>query len=99
MNWEPSRADNSIERATIIVQFQNVLGADELDDLAVAARKTAHAHGLTDRFEPQPVMLPTPTGLAGAVVQVELEPTLQVGTSRRIAFRRVDADNKPVEEF
>jgi hypothetical protein len=46
MNWEPARADHSIERATASIALATPLDANTFDELVVAGRKAAAAHGL-----------------------------------------------------
>ncbi len=46
MNWEPARADHSIERATASIALATPLDANTFDELIVAGRKAAAAHSL-----------------------------------------------------
>jgi uncharacterized protein (TIGR04255 family) len=89
MNWEPSRADHSIDRATASIVLAEHLDANTLDELVVAARKAAAAHHLTNRIDlVEPLEIP-----AGQAVNLNMPPP------RRVVFRRLDSDGVSVEEL
>jgi len=97
MNWEPSRADHSIDRATASATLREPLDANALDDLIVAGRRIAEAHrmlGRLDQLEPIEVK----PGV-GQVVQIGLGSGPPEGVSRQVLFRRVDSEGVAVDEI
>ena len=95
MNWEPARADHSIDRVVATVNFRNPLEPNTFDDFVVAGRKAAALHNLTNRIDlAEPIAL-----IPGhAIINVDLE-QLQNAPARRVVFRRMDPSDVPVEEL
>jgi uncharacterized protein (TIGR04255 family) len=94
MNWEPARADHSIERATASIVLIAPLDANTLDELIVAARKAAAVHNLTDRIDLlEPVTIQQPASGRVELSLGGMHPT------RRVLFRRLDTDNLAVDEL
>jgi uncharacterized protein (TIGR04255 family) len=92
MNWEPARADHSIDRAVISIMLTSPVDANALDELVVAGRKAAAAHNLTDRVdlvEPVEITPQSPQAV------FEINPTMP---PRRVVFRRLDANGVAVDE-
>lgn len=93
MNWEPSRADHSIDRATVSITLQDPIDLNTLDELVVVTRKVAFAHNLMDRIDaPEPITI-----AAGEQQVVALGPNRAM--SRRVVFRRLDAEGLAVDEI
>jgi uncharacterized protein (TIGR04255 family) len=93
MDWEPARADHSIDRVIASITLVNRIDPNAFDDLVVAARKVAAAHQLTDRVDLQePLEIPadTPTVIFG---------DSSVMPPRRVVFRRLEVAGMPVEEL
>jgi uncharacterized protein (TIGR04255 family) len=96
MNWEPARADHSIERATASIALANPLDANTFDELVVAGRKAAAAHGLTNRIDlPDPITIQQP--VAGAIDLSQI--TVPSMPPRRVVLRRLDMENVSVDEL
>ena len=101
MNWEPARADRSIERATASIALATPLDANTFDELIVAGRKAAAAHSLTDRIDLlegitiQAAQQPT----TGGIDLSQIASTLPRVPPRRVVFRRLDAENVSVDEL
>jgi uncharacterized protein (TIGR04255 family) len=90
MNWEPSRADHSIDRATVSIALAKPLDANTFDELVIAGRKVAATQLLTDRVDlVDPIEL---TAGASATIDMSMPP-------RRVVFRRLDADKVSVDEL
>jgi len=92
MDWEPFRADHAIDRVAATIFFLKELDADTQDDLAVAARKAAHAEGLTERLVEQSITLPP----NGTVVQLQVNRG-EIGPTR-IGFKRSTNEGRLVDE-
>lgn len=91
MNWEPSRADHSIERTTASIVFAQHLDANTFDEITVAARKAAAAQNLTDRLDlVEPLQLLP--GLSTVIDMSTMPP-------RRVVFRRLDAEKLAIDEL
>jgi len=92
MNWEPARADHSIDRATASIALSGPLDANTFDELVVAGRTAAAARNLTNRVD-----------LADAVELPELPPggVIELGSMppRRVVFRRMDVNGVSVDEL
>lgn len=98
MDWEPYRADHSIDRVISLLSFSAELNVDQFDSLVVVARKAATAAGLTDRVEfVEPVQLSTSDG-GPRVINVDLS-SGGASLPRRVVSRRLDASDKPADEF
>jgi uncharacterized protein (TIGR04255 family) len=96
MNWEPARADHSIDRATAsIVLSVPIVDANTFDELVVAGRKAAAEQHLTDRVDmAEAIELPQPP--PGAVVDLSQFSGM---APRRVLFRRLDAERVAVDEL
>ena len=93
MDWEPARADHSIDRATAQLDLQAPLDADTFDELIIAARRFAAEHNLTNRLDlTDPIEVP-----AGAGALFQFGP--ENAAPRRVVFRRMDSEGIPVEEL
>jgi uncharacterized protein (TIGR04255 family) len=91
MNWEPSRADHSIDRATVSIVLAQHLDANTFDEIIVAGRKGGAAQHLTDRVDLlEPLEIAQP---GAAVIDMTAMPP------RRVVFRRLDADKLSVDEL
>ncbi len=94
MNWEPARADHSIDTATAAITLLEPVDPNTFDELLVAGRKAAAALSLTDRLErPEAIELAQAPD-DGAVI--ELSASIP---PRRVIFRRLDAEKKSVDEL
>lgn len=90
MNWEPSRADHSIERATLTVSFGSRFNDDSLDELVVALRKSANQEGFTARHDqPDPIEF-----TVGEGVPVHLNMAM---SPRRVEFQRLSPEHQLVD--
>lgn len=91
MNWEPARADHSIDRATATIQLRKAIDPNALDELLVAGRKAAAKHLMTDRAD---IVEPIP--IADGV-------TIEIGVGnlppRRALFRRLESSGLAVDEL
>lgn len=98
MNWEPFRADHSIVRATAYFSFPEPLNQDALDNLIIAARKSALSVGLNDRAESlEPIQLQVPSG-KNVVFQLGSS-GINVVQARQVMFRQLDQEEKVINEF
>jgi uncharacterized protein (TIGR04255 family) len=89
MNWEPARADHSIERATASIVLLAPLSPDTFDELVVAARKAAARRELTNRYDTMDTLEFSPPAPGGVInFQVPSAPP------RRIAFQRLDPSSR-----
>jgi hypothetical protein len=89
MNWEPARADHSIDRVVATISFPAPLDANTFDDLVVAGRNAAAVHNLVDRAEfAEPIALPAGQN----IINIGLD-LLQSAPARRVVFRRMEASN------
>jgi uncharacterized protein (TIGR04255 family) len=93
MNWEPARADHSIDRAVATITLPQPITANTLDELVVAARKVAAAHQLTDRVDLQDA-IEVPAGSGGVIIGLGT-----FAPPRRVVFRRLEAGGASVEEL
>jgi uncharacterized protein (TIGR04255 family) len=91
MNWEPFRADHSIDRATASIVLAQPLDVNTFDEVIVAGRKAAAAQHLMDRVDLVDP-LEFPVAQTGAVIDIRMPP-------RRVVFRRLDADKVSVDEL
>jgi uncharacterized protein (TIGR04255 family) len=91
MNWEPSRADHSIERATASILLVRHLDANIFDEMIVAGRKVAATQHLIDRADMAEPLEIAP-GSAALIDMAKMPP-------RRVVFRRLDTDKISVEEL
>ena len=89
MNWEPSRADHSIDRATVSMVLATPLDANTFDEVIVAGRKAAAARQLMDRVD----QLEAVELVAGQPIDMNSMPP------RRVVFRRLDLEKVPVDEL
>jgi|SRR5215831_19623550 len=103
MNWEPARADHSIERATASIALATPLDANTFDELIVAGRKAAAAHSLTNRLDLlEAITIQQPAAqqpAAGGIDLSQIASTLPRVPPRRVVFRRLDAENVSVDEL
>jgi uncharacterized protein (TIGR04255 family) len=90
MNWEPARADHSIDKATASVVLSDSIDANTFDELVVAVRKAVAVHHLTKRLD-----LPDAIEL-----EASAEGLIKIGTDifpgsppRRVVFQRPEADS------
>jgi hypothetical protein len=75
------------------ITLSTPLDANTFDELVVAGRKAVAAIGLSDRIDlAEPVELPSPP--PGGVLDLT-----QFATSRRVIFRRLDAEKVAVDEL
>jgi uncharacterized protein (TIGR04255 family) len=94
MNWEPARADHSIERATASIVLAAPLDANTFDEVVVAGRKAAALHNLTDRID----QLEQIAFLQPAPGTVELR-QIPIMPPRRVVLRRLDTEGVSVDEL
>lgn len=101
MNWEPAHADHSIDHVSATFTFAETIDANDFDELAVVARKSAARLGLTHRVDLQePIQVEVPSIQMEGLVEREI--LINLGGSevrRRAAFQRVQDDGKVLEEF
>ncbi len=91
MNWEPSRADHSIDRATVSIALAQPFDANTFDDLVIAGRKAAASQFLTDRVD---LLDPIELNVgARAMIDMSMPPP------RRVVFRRLDVEKVSVDEL
>jgi uncharacterized protein (TIGR04255 family) len=93
MNWEPARADHSIDRATASLGLLNALDPNTFDDLIAAGRKVAAANNLANRIDATDA-IELPSAPAG-VIQIGLPNA----APRRVVFQRLDTANVVVDEL
>jgi uncharacterized protein (TIGR04255 family) len=95
MDWEPARADHSIDRVIASITLTRPIDPNTFDELIVAGRKAAAEHHLTNRLELQdPIELPAAP--AGGII---IGPLGNLTAPRRVLFNRPEAgSNIPVEE-
>jgi hypothetical protein len=93
MDWEPARADHSIDRVVASISLINATDANTFDDLVATGRRIGAANQLTDRVDLQDAIeLPSGQGLVLGLGNMT--------PPRRVVFRRLEANtNTPVEEF
>jgi uncharacterized protein (TIGR04255 family) len=93
MDWEPARADHSIERATASISFTDSLDPNAFDELIVAGRKAAATHNLTNRIDLlEPITIQQPA--SGKIDLTQIPMPL-----RRVVFRRLDTEGVSVDEL
>jgi len=85
MNWEPAHADHSIDNVNALLNFRSPIGANDLDDLIVAARKSAEKHGLINRVDLQEADMP-PVFAGGPQVMIQMG---SIAMRRRVNFQQV----------
>jgi uncharacterized protein (TIGR04255 family) len=93
MNWEPARADHSIDRVVASISLLHPISADDFDRLVLSGRKVARDHHLVDRVDLPEVLVPPP-GSDGVFIGLE-----NFKPSRRVVFRRTDVGGVAVEEL
>jgi uncharacterized protein (TIGR04255 family) len=93
MDWEPGRADHSIDRATANLQLAENLDPNLVDELVVATRKAIAPLQITHRFDvPEPIELPAPQ--SGVI---NFSP-LNMAGQRRVVFQRKEPDTDVILE-
>jgi uncharacterized protein (TIGR04255 family) len=91
MDWEPLRADHSIDTASVSIVLTQRLDPDAFDDLSYLGRKIAKESGFNDRIDAlEPIEL-----VPGKQQTIQLNAT----QNRRIIHRRLDQSNVPVDEL
>ncbi|MGH6811862.1 MAG: TIGR04255 family protein [Methylocella sp.] len=93
MNWEPARADHSIDRVVASISLLEPIGADDFDQLVLRGRKAARDHQLVDRVD-LPDMIAPPPGSDGVFIGLD-----NFKPSRRVVFKRTDANGAAVDEL
>lgn len=93
MNWEPTRADHSIDHVTASFSLLEQIGADDFDQLILSGRNVARDHHLVDRADlTEPIVLPPGSGVVLNVLD-------SFKSSRRVVFKRTDPSGTSVEEL
>ena len=93
MNWEPARADHSIDRVVASISLLEPIGADAFDQLVLSGRQAARDHHLVDRVD-LPDIVALPPGSGGVIIGLD-----NFKPSRRVVFRRMDVGETAVEEL
>jgi uncharacterized protein (TIGR04255 family) len=95
MDWEPFRADHSIEKANITLSFASRLEGDLFDDLLIVLRKSAQGLHLTNRVEISEALQLTPG--ADGVITMDLTKG-PPSSSRRVIFQRLNPERVAIDE-
>ena len=99
MQWEPARADHSIDRALVSIKLWHPIDPDLFDELAVAGRRAASSYSLTHRIETvDPIEVQAIEGVDGPRAQIQLD-RLPAANPRRVHFQRREPDGGIAYEF
>lgn len=99
MQWEPARADHSIDRALVSIKLRRAIDPDLFDELTVVGRKAASQLSLTNRVETvDPIEVQATEGADGIKAQIRLD-RLPRANPRRVHFQRLEPDGGIAYEF
>jgi uncharacterized protein (TIGR04255 family) len=88
MDWEPAHADHSIDQVIVMSTIEPALDPDTFDEMVVAVRRLANAHGFTDRSDQQePILAPPVAPGQSFIISLGNE----VPTRRRVIYRQIAA--------
>lgn len=97
MQWEPARADHSIDRALVSIRLAEPINPDLFDELTVEGRKAASKFALTHRVETvDPIEIQASEDGARAEIRLDRLPP---ANPRRIHFQRLEPDGGIAYEF
>jgi uncharacterized protein (TIGR04255 family) len=95
MDWEPFRADHSIERVAITLTFATRIDGDVFDDLLILLRKSANALQMNKRVEVSEPLPIEPDAEGFLRMDLTLGPP---PSARRVVFQRLTPEGVVIDE-